>query len=389
MSKKSRVWMAAMVVLVILAGVGAFVVFRLPMLGSTAAEAAARDLAEEQLSSDVWHEKDLAQGTFDRVTKSLGKRVDLRSVTVDDVTESGGKTVAKLDWTWANLDGEAWRYSSELSLEKHGLFWWANLTERAIHPKLGKGGSFELRANPGKRGKILGADDDVLMEEGDVVDIGVHPNRLDPDTLSTLVERLNDGVHSLDLDAGDLEDQVDEAEGNQLVPVVTLREDDYRKVKKDIHDLPGVLFSEDSQTLTRSRGFAQATLGSAGPASADDIKESDGEVIAGDIVGRTGLQKTFDSRLAGPGSVEVFAKGDASDDKGGAKALTSLHAFEQKDGDDLETTLDETTQDAADEAAATAKKPTAVVILRPSDGHVLAVANHDPEGEAWDRALTG
>ncbi|UVI35921.1 penicillin-binding transpeptidase domain-containing protein [Brevibacterium spongiae] len=389
MSKKSQVWLAIALVVVLLAGAGAFAIFRLPMLKSTAAEAAADDLAEEQLSSDIWHEKDLAQGLLDRVTKSLGKRVDLRSVRVADITESDGQTVAELDWTWANLDGESWRYTSQLPLEKNGLFWWANLTERAIHPKLGKGGSFALRANPGKRGNILGADGEVLMEEGKVVDIGVHPNRLEPDTLDTLVDELNTGVDSLNLDAGALEDDVDAAEGNQLVPVVTLREDDYRHVRDAIHDFPGVLFTEDTQTLTRSRGFAQATLGSAGQASADDIEKSEGRVIAGDVVGRTGLQKTFNSRLSGPGSVEVFAKGDAADDKGGKTTLTSLHAFAQKDGEDLETTLDVTIQDAADKAAATAKKPTAVVVIRPSDGHVLAAANHDPEGAAWDRALRG
>ena len=388
MSKKSQVWLSVSLVLVLLIGAGAFAVFRLPMLKSTAAGEAARDLAEGQLSSDIWHDSDLAQGLFDRVTKSLGKRVDLRSVTVDDITEADGQTVAELDWTWANLDGEAWRYSSELPLKKNGLFWWADLTEAALHPELGSGGSFELRANPGQRGKILGADDAVLMEEGRVIDIGVHPNRLEPDTLDSLVSGLNSGVDSLDLDADELEDEVDEAEGDQLVSVVTLREDDYEDVKDSIHDLPGVLFSEDSQTLTRTRGFAQATLGSAGPASAEDIEKSQGGVIAGDIVGRTGLQKTFNARLSGPGSVEVFAKGDSSDDSGKTK-LTSLHSFEQKDGEDVETTLDVKIQNAADEAAATAKKPAAVVAIRPSSGDVLAVANHNPDGAAWDRALTG
>ncbi|MGO3024194.1 MAG: penicillin-binding transpeptidase domain-containing protein [Brevibacterium sp.] len=389
MSKKSRVWLAVVLVLVLLLGAGVFALFRLPMTKSSAAEAAAHDLAEEQLNSDVWHEKDLAQGLFDRVTKALGKRVDLRSVTVDDITEAEGRTVATLDWSWANNDGESWEYSSQLPLEKNGLFWWADLTEQAVHPKLGKGGRFALRANPGGRGKILGADGEVLMAEGKVIDIGVHPNRLEPDTIGRLVSGLNDGVDSLDLDAADLEKSVDDAAGNQLVPVVTLREDDYRSVKSAIHDLPGVLFSEDTQTLTRSRGFAQATLGSAGPASAEDIENSEGEIIAGDIVGRTGLQKTYDSRLSGPGSVEVFAKGDPTDDKGGKTKLTSLHAFESQDGEDLETTLDVDIQTAADDAAAAAKKPAAVVAIRPSDGQVLAVANHDPAGAAWDRALSG
>jgi cell division protein FtsI/penicillin-binding protein 2 len=228
------------------------------------------------------------------------------------------------------------------------------------------------------------------MEEGKVVDIGLHPNRFEPDTLEQTRRRAQRRTSTPSTSTpGTSKTRSTRPRATELVPVVTLREDDYARVKDAIHDLPGVLFSEDSQTLTRSRGFAQATLGSAGPASAEDIKSSDGEVIAGDIVGRTGLQKTFNTRLSGPGSVEVFAKGDATDDKGGKTKLTSLHAFEQKDGEDLETTLDVKTQNAADKAAATGKKPTAVVVIRPSDGHVLAVANHDPKGAAWDRALSG
>src|SRR5699024_660928 len=129
MSKKSQVWLSVSLVLALLIGAGAFAVFRLPMLKSTAAGEAARDLAGGQLASDSCHDGDLAQGLFDRVTKSLRKRVDLRSVAVDVSTEADGQTVAELDWTWANRVGEAWRYSSELPLKKSGLFWGAELTE--------------------------------------------------------------------------------------------------------------------------------------------------------------------------------------------------------------------------------------------------------------------
>src|SRR5699024_4093946 len=61
MSKKSQVWLSVSLVLALLIGAGAFAVFRLPMLKSTAAGEAARDLAEGQLSSDIWHDSDLAQ----------------------------------------------------------------------------------------------------------------------------------------------------------------------------------------------------------------------------------------------------------------------------------------------------------------------------------------
>lgn len=395
MSKTSRILLAGALILILLIGVGALAAFRFPMLRSTAAETAAADLAEGRLSSEVWGDADLAQGLFDRVTETLGNRVDLRSVTVADIRTDGDRTLAELDWTWANLDGESWQYTSELPLHQNGLFWWADLGEKAIHPDLGTGGKFELRANPGERGAIRGAGGKILMDEGTVIDIGVHPSRLEPETLGELVKSLNAGVGGLDLDAKTVEDQVDAAGDDQLVPVLTLREDDYRRVKDDIHDLPGVLFTEASRTLSRSKGFAQATLGSAGPVSAEDIETSKGETIAGDTIGRSGLQKAFDEQLAGPGSEEIFAKGDPDSKSGGGSGdhgdtkLTSLHSFEKQDGKDIETTLDVRIQDAADAAAATGKKPTALVAIRPRDGHILAVANHDPDGAAWDRALTG
>src|SRR5699024_8586995 len=67
MSNRSPVWLAVSLVLVLLIAAGAFAAFRLPRLKSTAAGEAARDLAEGQLSSDIWHDSDLAQGLFDRV----------------------------------------------------------------------------------------------------------------------------------------------------------------------------------------------------------------------------------------------------------------------------------------------------------------------------------
>lgn len=380
MSKKSRVWLAIVLILVLLIAAGAFAFLRLPMQKSSSAEEAAADLADGKLSSDVWHNEDLAQSLFDRVTEAFGTRIALRSVKVGQISEHDGNTVAELEWTWANHDDEAWEYTSELPLQKSGLFWWANLSEKAIHPDLGQGGVFDLRANPGHRGAILGEDGKSLMEEGKTIEVGVHPSRLEESTLSTLVQALNAKVDSLDLDTDEVEETVDAVDGDQLVPIITLREDDYSSVKSRIHDLPGVLFTEKTQSLTRSKGFAQATLGSAGPASAEEIEKSEGEELEGEIVGRSGLQKAFDDQLRGPGSEEIFAQGDT---------LTSLHTFAQAGGEDITTTLDVDVQEAADTAAATGKKPTALVAIRPSDGHVLAVANHDPKGAAWDRALTG
>jgi len=100
----------------------------------------------------------------------------------------------------------------------------------------------------------------------------------------------------------------------------------------------------------------------------------------GDIVGGSGIQQRFDKRLAGTPSASVTVA-DASN-----HPVKTVGGFPGKPGRDVRTTLDSHTQRAAAAAVQGQTKPTSMVVLRPSTGQILAVANL-PGG--FDRAMQG
>ncbi|GAA1928636.1 penicillin-binding transpeptidase domain-containing protein [Brevibacterium antiquum] len=404
MTKKSTTWLAIAIVVVLLVGAGTFAFFALPLKAETAAEDATADLNSGTIESSVWSDEKTAKKLHELVLGTVAQSMKKRSVELTGTEKHGDDVIATLKWTWTNQDGEPWEYTSELPLHKRGLLWSAELTPTVLHPDLDDGRVLVSQKSPGERGAILGEDEKELMTEGPVVDIGIHPAKLKEagggnseggqDTLTTLQDEL-------DIDLKALKERIDKAEPEQFVPVITLRESDYKKVKDTIHSLPGTVFNSHTQPLSRKKGFAGPTLGTAGAASAEEVEASDGKLTGESVVGKSGIQKAFDEDLSGPGSEAIYiadaekdsgdeGAGEGSDsDEGKAAEPVLVHEFPDHDGEDITTTLNVGVQEAADEAAATGKKPTALVAIRPSDGHIIAVANQDPEGAAWDRALTG
>lgn len=390
MTKKLRTWLAITIVVVLLAGAGVFAFLALPMRADTAAEDATADLNSPTIESNVWSDKKTAKKLHELALGALDESMKKRTVELNGTEKRGDDMVAKLTWTWTNQDDDPWEYTSELLLHKKGLLWSAELTPEVLHPDLEDGRVLVSKRHPGERGAILGEGDEELMAEGTVIDVGIHPAKLEKaedeggkdaqDTLTTLKDEL-------DIDLTALKERIDKAEPEHFVPVITLRESDYKNVKDTIHSLPGTVFNTHTQPLSRKKDFAGPTLGTAGAASAEEVEASDGKLTGGSVVGKSGLQKAFDEQLSGPGSEEIIIT-DADDGSAGGDPVL-VHEFPEHDGEDITTTLNVGVQEAADKAAATGKKPTALVAIRPSDGHVIAVANQDPEGAAWDRALTG
>ncbi|GAA1548031.1 MULTISPECIES: penicillin-binding transpeptidase domain-containing protein [Brevibacterium] len=392
MTKKSRTWLAITIIVLLLAGAGVVAFLSLPMRAEAAADDAAADLNSSTIDSTAWSDTDASKTLHDEVLGALDESMKKRSVELDGTKKSDDGAVATLNWTWTNQDDEVWEYSSRLPLHRKGLLWSADLTAQAIHPDLDEGRVLVSKKNPGERGSILGDDDEELMAEGTVIDVGIHPAKLgeaegtDGENAEATLTTLED---ELDIDLTSLQERIDAADPDQFVPVITLRESDYSAVKDTIHSLPGTVFKTRTQPLSIKRGFAAATLGTAGAANAEEVEASDGKLTGESVVGKSGLQKAFNEQLTGPANEEIFIADAEPGTEGADSEPVLVHEFPKRDGEDITTTLNVAVQEAADTAAATGKKPTALVAIRPSDGHVLAVANQDPDGAAWDRALTG
>jgi hypothetical protein len=127
-------------------------------------------------------------------------------------------------------------------------------------------------------------------------------------------------------------------------------------------------------------GSIQQLVGGAAPLTAKQAKKLGPSYTRGDVVGRSGIEQRFDARLAGTPTASITVA-DASN-----HPVKTVGGFPGKPGRDVRTTLDPHTQQAAAAAVQGQKKPTSMVVLRPSTGHILAVANV-PGG--FNRAMQG
>ncbi|WP_433380123.1 penicillin-binding transpeptidase domain-containing protein [Streptosporangium sp. CA-115845] len=127
-------------------------------------------------------------------------------------------------------------------------------------------------------------------------------------------------------------------------------------------------------------GSVQQLVGYLEKATAKSVAKLGVPYKVGDAVGASGLQNTFQKRLAGTPDTEVELVGA---DK---KTVKTLGKIEGEAGENLETSLDMRVQRAAVEAVRDLKKTTALVAIKPSTGEILAVVNN--EG-GFNRALDG
>lgn len=367
---------------------GAVVSMRsLPFLTQVAAQQAATDLKTGSFASRVWEESNTAADYREIVAELREAGLVLQSVKVVSVDSDN----ITFEWNWNPpvsvggrdaADAQAWIYQTQAQLSRAGALWKIDFDPSLVHPELNHGDVLGVQPTAGPRGRVLGADKEVLVEEGKVVDVGLHPAKMKGDPSLTF-DKLS---KVLDVDEKSLKKKVVSADKDAFVPVITLREEDYQLVKADIYKLPGTAFREREQSLSRTKGFAAATLGSVSRAAPSEVDDDPAHLSEETEIGRSGIQKEFDDVLR-PGLGITVGIEEADDGEGNKTRV--LQTFKPQPGKDVRTTIDVATQTAAEDAAKTQSKPTAIVAIRPSNGHVIAVANHDGEGAGWDRALQG
>jgi cell division protein FtsI/penicillin-binding protein 2 len=268
------------------------------------------------------------------------------------------------------------------------------------------------------RGRIMAADGTALVEDRGVVDVGVNKPLVTEGTDPGDVARQLAEV--LEIDPGAYADKVAAAGPQAFVPALTLR--DGEAGAYDFTEFgQAVLVQAGTLPLAPSRQFARALLGVAGEATAEIVDASEGAIEPGDVVGLSGMQRTYDELLRGTAGATLRIvppeEGDAGEGGegggggagGGAETdpadanppagtnppagadqageqppdqTTPTHpeielvSIAPRAGRDVVITLDAAIQDAADNAlVAAGQVPAALVAVRPSTGALVAVAN--------------
>lgn len=310
--------------------------------------------------------------------------VSVRTVTPDP--EDGGRVTAALEVAWTLPGDRDWSYPVDVTftLEEEG--WLAEVTDEVVHPQLPTGGTLDARRTRPPRADVVDVTGEPIVTDRPVVDVGIQPSRIED--LDDTVDAVRD---ALDLELGDLPDRIEAAGEDQFVPVATLRRPDYDEVRDDLQPIPGTVFRERDQALAPTAEFARPTLGQVREVTAEMIEQQPERFVAGDLAGTSGLQAAYDEQLGGRPGLEVVAVPPEGDDAGEGEDAGPdvLFTAEPEEGEPLTVTLDLDVQRAADAVLADQTEfPTAIVAVRISDGHLVAVAN-GPANGGLDLALAG
>lgn len=270
-----------------------------------------------------------------------------------------------------------WRYPSTLQLRRSDKTWKVHCTPSVLYPKLRSGTHLVRYRQVPARAGLLAADGSELAPRGTVWAISIWPAKLtDPDRA---YQALHDPDLGVDIDTNALKARVRQADANQSVPVVTVRDAVYRKVRERLLPIAGLQFHDFARPLATG---AKELLGSVAPATVETLRNAGPDAVAADEVGASGLQFRYQKELAGKPGIAIRIV-----DKQTQRSLGEVYQGRPTPGTPVRTTLDPRIQRAADAALAGLRKTGSLVALRPSTGEVLAVANTERSGD--NRAFVG
>ncbi len=273
-----------------------------------------------------------------------------------------------------------WNYGGSLALAKTHGRWLVAWRPTDLHRGLRRGEHLAVQLTEATRGRLLDSSGKALFAATPVVTVGVEPK---------LATHLNDlaatlaRIPELQSTKAEIVAAVHKAGPTDFVPIITLRQTAYEKIRAEVHDLPGTVFQSATRLLGPSAHFGQPLLGTVDQATADVVAHSHGRIRAGQDTGVGGVQQADDAQLAGTPAVTVVAAPDTGD--AAARRLDVVSAA--RPGTDVRLSLDRPLQSAAEAAIDPLDKPAAIVAVQRSTGRILVDANN--ARTTYDYGLSG
>ncbi len=354
------------------------------------ADAVARQLAAALTAGDVSKlptTAPIAEVVADHKVVMVGMDGLRSTVTPGTITYDGKAKTAEVDL--ANslpLGAGAWTSATKATLEYVDGAWKVRWAPTIIAPDLTSTTRLRHTRDLPTRSPINAANGQALVQQMPAYKVGVDKANLAPSQYDTTARALAVAVGIDPVAYGKL---VTAAGEKAFVPAITLRAG---QVPSAASSLPGVLVSEVLLPLGPSQTFASGLLGVSGEATPEIVKASKGDVLPGDVVGLTGLQKRYDTQLRGTvgHTISLVPRSTASatpspgatptpatqpSDGASTAATKDLFTEASKPGTPLALSLDQTMQTKAEAVLASQPGIASLVVVKVGTGDILAAAN--------------
>ncbi|WP_353509660.1 penicillin-binding transpeptidase domain-containing protein [Intrasporangium sp.] len=319
--------------------------------------------------------------------EDLGKlrpTVTVKSVAKD---EQGSTATATLQTTWDVPDTDQdWSYDTEVTLSRVEDRWQVRWSPALVAPELTADETLDLAKKWPQRADIVDRSGHKLMTEREVAHVGIDKTKVSGEAATRSATQL---AAIVGIDGKAFAGRVAAAGPKAFVGAITLRVSDPALADNidRIDAIKGALRAPAMQVLGPTRTWAAPVLGRVAEATAEQIEKSAGALEVGDMVGQSGLQLRYDEQLRGRAGIAVHAVKHGAD--GSVIDKRELFAQPSQEAEPLQLTLDEKAQTAAEAVLANqTKRPTALVVVKPSTGEVLAAAV-GPGADGAPLALAG
>ncbi|MFF0814236.1 penicillin-binding transpeptidase domain-containing protein [Rhodococcus sp. NPDC003318] len=306
--------------------------------GAAAALSDRPDVAKAALDS-AW---DDLQGQS--LTATIGE------VRVNDDTATVGYT-----YEWHLPKDRVWTYSGDLQMGRRDGEWTVRWTSTDLHPKLGDTQTMSLRSTPAPRARVNERSGTDVLVPGSVERITL--NAREAGSLGAVAATLARILAPFDpsLTAQSIAESASSVQGDYLV--ATLRQEDYEPIAASLIELPGVSTQEEADLVSTDRDFAPDLISQVKKRVIDEV---DGK--------------------AGWSVVTVNQNGVDTD------VLTNT---KPEPAPSFSISLDRNIQVAAQNAVDARPDQTMMVVLQPSTGAILAVAQNKAADRDGPVASTG
>lgn len=376
---------AIVVVVGVVLAVGAYVWLgqdvRREASASAYAQQAAHSLATGQVPDPIAGDRGAAQARLATTLAGMGSiphAVTVEAVALDEAKGAGSVT---FEHTWTVHAGRPWTYRTTMPLTRHDDEWRGTWSNGVVAPGLADSERLGATRVNATRGRILGADGAALVADRPVYQIGI--SRPKAATSAEAVQSARRLAALVGIEPDAYAAAVSGAGPQAFVEAIVYRDRsaDLATAMAALGDIPGAEAIADSAPLAPTTAFAAPILGRVGQATAEIVEKSGGRVRPGDTVGLSGLQAAQNERLAGRAGYTI----EAIPPQGRPR---ELFGAPPTNGRDVTVSLDLRAQTLAESALAKVSPASAIVAIRPSDGHVLAAAS-GPGGQGYSTALLG
>lgn len=281
---------------------------------------------------------------------------------VGNITKTSSTVTVPFDADWIFGGNRHWSYQGSFTLHRAkdstgNNRWLVQWSPAVIFPQLTGQQTLrrgDLQATPGP---VLDRAGNPLLQPQNLVRVTLDAHaagdlRQTAGTLSAALTPIDK-----DLTTGSIMDGANKLPAGQGYEVVTLRDDDYQRVRNQIYNLPGVSFVRDIGLVAPNKDFGAQVL---------------------------------------PGVRDVALQQRAADDGWQINAVNPdgstgppLASDQPKPVPPLSTTLSQSMQQAAEAALSPVPQPAMIVAMQPSTGEMLAVAQNPPANAQGPVALSG